>query len=405
MAKKYGLSVKIAVALIYLVQLDIGLVASALAYIQKAFPEAGPTSISMILSLPMIFVIIANLISGKLSYYFSKRNILLIALAIFIFGGVGGAFINGSIFQILVLRVIVGIGGGLAVPLCGAYITELWEGDERVAMMGYANGGASLITIALTMAAGVLCMIRWEYTFLAYAVFIPILILEYFALPGTPPERLSRPEKSQAGQKEEISRPVWMLTLCSLILMLTAFFIMIKLPILIMDRGIGDAKVTSLAMSLMAAANIVCSLVFSQIYKIVKRYTGVVAVLFLFIGYYLIMKADTAAMSFVAMFLFGTGMGIWVPFLLTKASMHAGPTNKAQVMSIVSTSILLSSFLAGFSEAVITAVTGITLLTTMLGIMVTLMGLYFVISLVWTITHPETKPCQVDLHEGLSQGK
>ncbi len=399
MAKKYGLSVKIAVALIYLVQLDIGLVASALAYIQKAFPDASPTSISMILSLPMIFVIIANLISGKLSYYFSKRNILLIALAIFIFGGVGGAFINGSIFQILVLRVIVGIGGGLAVPLCGAYITELWEGDERVAMMGYANGGASLITIALTMAAGVLCMIRWEYTFLAYAVFIPIFILEFFALPGTPPERLSRPEKSPAGQKEKISRPVWTLTLCSLILMLTAFFIMIKLPILIMDRGIGDAKVTSVAMSLMAAANIVCSLVFSKIYKLFKRYTGAVAVLFLFIGYYLIMKADNAVMSFIAMFLFGTGMGIWVPFLLTKASMYTGPTNKAQVMSIVSISILLSSFLAGFSEAVITAVTGITSLTAMLGIMVALMGLYFIISLAWTIAHPGDRSGQADVRK------
>jgi MFS family permease len=391
MAKKYGLSVKIAVALIYLVQLDIGLVASALAYIQKAFPNASPTSISMILSLPMFFVIIANLISGKLSYYFSKRNILLIALVIFIFGGVGGAFINGSIFQILVLRVIVGIGGGLAVPLCGAYITELWEGDERVAMMGYANGGASLITIALTITAGFLCMIRWEYTFLAYAVFIPIFILEFFALPRTPPERLSRPETSPAGQKENISKPVWMLTLCSLILMLTAFFIMIKLPILIMERGIGDAKVTSLAMSLMAVANIVCSLVFSQIYKLFKRYTGAVAVLFLFIGYYLIMKADTAVMSFIAMFLFGTGMGIWVPFMLTKASMYTCSTNKAQVMSIVSISILLSSFLAGFNEAVITALTGITSLTTMLGIMTLLMGVYFVISLVWAITHSENK--------------
>jgi MFS family permease len=140
---------------------------------------------------------------NDLIYYFSKRYILLIGLVIFIFGGVGEAFINGSIFQILVLRVIVGIGGGLVVPLCGAYITELWEGDERVAMMGYANGGASLIAIALTMTAGVICMIRWEYTFLACTVFIPIFILEFFAIPGTPPERLNR--------------PVWMLTLCSLI--------------------------------------------------------------------------------------------------------------------------------------------------------------------------------------------
>jgi type IV secretory pathway TrbL component len=103
------------------------------------------------------------------------------------------------------------------------------------------------------------------------------------------------------------------------------------------------------------------------------------------------MKADTAVMSFIAMFLFGTGMGIWVPFMLTKASMYTCSTNKAQVMSIVSISILLSSFLAGFNEAVITALTGITSLTTMLGIMTLLMGVYFVISLVWAITHSENK--------------
>lgn len=401
MAKKYGLTVKIAVALIYLVQLDVGLVASALAYIQKAFPEASPTSINMILSLPMIFVIMANLISGRLSYYFSKKNILLIGLVIFIFGGVGGAFINGSIFQILVLRAIVGFGGGLVVPLCGAYITELWEGDERVAMMGYANGGASLITIALTMTAGFLCMVKWEYTFLAYSVFIPIFILELFAIPKTPPERVNKPENMANGQREKISGSVWMLTFCSLILMLTAFFIMIKLPILIMDRNIGDATVTSLAMSLMSAANIVCSLIFSQIYKLFKRYTGTIAVLFFFIGYFLIMKANSPISICIAMFLFGTGMGIWVPFLLTKASMYAGATNKAQVMSIVSMSILLSSFLAGFHEAVITAVTGITSLTAMLGIMVTLMGIYFLISVIWVITNPEKKsqPAIPDIQE------
>jgi MFS family permease len=389
MAKKYGLTVKIAVALIFLVQLDIGLVEVALAYIKETFPEASPTSINMIMSIPMIFVIIANLISGKLCYYFSKKNILLIAFVIFIFGGLGGAFINGSIFQILVLRAIVGIGAGLAVPLWGAYIIELWEGDERVAMMGYANGVASFITIALTIAAGFLCVIKWQYTFLAYSIFIPILILEFIVIPKTPPEKVNKPENIVNGQKESISSSVWMLTFCSLILMLTVFFIMIKLPILIMDRNIGDAKVTSLAMSLMAAANIICSIIFSQIYKLFKRYTGITAVLLLFIGYFLTMKAYSPIVVFLAMFIFGTGMGIWIPFLLTKASMHAGATNKAQVMSIVETSILLGSFLAGFNEALITAVTGITSLTAMIAIMVTLMGIYFVISIIWVITHPE----------------
>jgi MFS family permease len=392
MAKKYGLAVKITVVLIYLAQVDVGLISSALAYIQKAFPGASPTSINMILSLPMIFVIIANLISGKLCFYFSKKAILLIGLAIYIFGGVGGAFINSSVLQILIMRAIVGIGAGLIVPLTGAYITELWEGDERVAMMGYTNGGASLITIVLTMAAGFLCMVKWEYTFLAYLVFIPLFILELLVLPKTPPERISAHEGPFNSANEKLSSSVWMLTFCSLMLMLTTFFIMIKLPILIMDRNIGDAKVTSLAMSLFAAANIVCSLIFSQIYKLFKQYTGTAAVMVFFIGYFLTMRANSPLAIFTAMLIFGTGMGIWIPFLFTKASTYAGATNKAQVMSIVSISILLSSFLAGFDEAVITALTGITSLTTMMGIMVTLMGIYFVISLFWVITHPENSP-------------
>jgi hypothetical protein len=75
--------------------------------------------------------------------------------------------------------------------------------------------------------------------------------------------------------------------------------------------------------------------------------------------------------------------------------MYAGATNKAQVMSIVSISILLGSFLAGFNEAVITYTTGITSLTTMIGIMVTLMGIYFVISVIWVMTHRESEPQSV----------
>jgi MFS family permease len=89
----------------------------------------------------------------------------LIALCIYIIGGIGPAIFNATIGQVLICRALLGVGVGLSAPLCGAIINELYSGMEKTNMLGWANAVDSCVGIVLTLIAGYLCTFNWKYTF------------------------------------------------------------------------------------------------------------------------------------------------------------------------------------------------------------------------------------------------
>jgi MFS family permease len=114
---------RISVLFIFLMNIEISLVNSGLAYFAKAFPDADPTSISLIFSISTLSALIVSLlVMPQLVKRFNKRNIVLVALYIYLIGGIGPAFFNATIGQVLMFRALLGVGVGLSAPLCGAII-------------------------------------------------------------------------------------------------------------------------------------------------------------------------------------------------------------------------------------------------------------------------------------------
>ncbi|MBP2643648.1 MAG: arabinose efflux permease, partial [Firmicutes bacterium] len=233
MEKKKGIFLTIAVLLLSLANIDVGIVNVIVGELVTVFPGVDPTLFSLIMTLPPVIMIPFSLLAGRMCYYYSKNSILTVGFIIYIIGGVGGAFINSTIYQVLFMRIIFGIGAGIVVPLGTAIIADLYDEFDRAKMMGWSNSFGAVVVIAMSMMAAYLCVMNWKYTFFTYLLFIVIMAIELIALPYMPPERTYK-AKTESGSFTSIVRdaaPGFVLALTVLASMFIGIIMMLKLPI------------------------------------------------------------------------------------------------------------------------------------------------------------------------------
>lgn len=349
---------RISVLFIYLLNIEIALINTALADIAKAFPNADPSSISLISTIPYIVSItITFLVLPQLVKIYNKKSIVLVALGLYTIGGVGGGFFNDSIIELLIGRAFLGLGVGLSTPLCAAIINELYEGLEKTTMIGWSNAVDSCVAIVLMMIAGYLCTIKWQYTFFAYGFFIIVLIMEYYFLPSMPVPMVK--DASGVERRPKISyTPKQYL---KLILVLTYAFIfsqclmtlLLKTALFVADQGLGDALVTASVMSFLTAGILTASFVFGIVEQFTKRYTIVISPTCIVIGAFMMYGSTSVTTLIASGFIAGLGLGLFIPLVTTKV-LAIGPVfNGTFSNSMVVGLNGLGVFLAAFNEKVI----------------------------------------------------
>src|SRR5699024_12455041 len=109
----------------------------------------------LILTAPSIIIIPFSFLSSYLTSKMTKRTIILIGLIIYLIGGVGPQFVS-SIEMLIGLRLFLGAGVGLVMPLSMLLRDDYFKGKERTHMMGYNSafsntGGIITMLIAVLL--------------------------------------------------------------------------------------------------------------------------------------------------------------------------------------------------------------------------------------------------------------
>lgn len=350
-----GILTKISVLFIFLMNVEASLTNVALADIAKAFPTVATTTISLITTLPtLISVIVAMFLLPNLVRMFDKKKIIIWSLIIYMVGGIGGGIFCATIFQLLLCRVILGFGMGLSAPLCAAIISELYDGMERTNMLGWSNGVSSVITMILTMLAGVLCAVKWQYTFYSYTVFILILLLEIFFLPSMPVPK--RKDASGAEQKVKASytgrQGVKLVLVCAYIFanVTCTIAVLIKAAMFIVSNQLGDPIAIAGVLTVAGIGNLSASFLFGVIEKFAKRYVLVLAPLLLGVGAFMMCQSTSLGFFTFSAFVFQFGQGLGQPACTNKAVRIGPKMNGAFASSMVIGFIGIGVFTSTYFE-------------------------------------------------------
>lgn len=214
------------------------------------------------------FAIMAALLMNSLIVRFiSERNIIILGLLLLAIGGSMPMFLS-AFPMIFLARILLGLGIGLINARAINIIGNFFTGQERMQMMGLRGSAEVLGSAGLTLLVGWLTQFGWQLAFMVYLFALVVLALFLLFVPQE--ELVAHSElKNDSGSKVKLDKKMWQM---GIYLAFLAFFVInvntfltIRIPQIVLDKGIGTAQQASLILSLMQIMGIVAGTVFSSL--------------------------------------------------------------------------------------------------------------------------------------------
>lgn len=245
--------------------------------IQKTFPRVSETSIDMLISLPNLFLIPFVIIAGKLAQKKSSVMLIRIGCLVFILSAVAYQFAN-SIFYLLLVSIILGIGAGFVVPLAAQLPSVIFQGTERQKQMGICSGISNATQVFCTFLAGWLATMNWHTAFWVYSIaVIPLLLSPFLKIsssnnssPGVTQE--SADEAEIIGKGGIDRKGLIKLMALYFIVMFFNLQIPLNLPFLLESHHI-DTTISGSLVAIFFMVQALTAFVINRIIRLFKKYT------------------------------------------------------------------------------------------------------------------------------------
>ena len=133
-------------------------VAPALEVIRRHFSDANQLEVQLVVCMPALFIVITNMFFGRLASRFGARTLTMVGLALYTVGGAAAGLFN-SIWAVLVMRALVGVGVGIIMPLSTGLLTYYFAPEKREGLMGLSSAANQLGGVVATLLAGGLAFV------------------------------------------------------------------------------------------------------------------------------------------------------------------------------------------------------------------------------------------------------
>lgn len=351
--KNYGMMTKITALVVALLIYTNSVTTPGLAAIATAFPDASPTLVKMIGTIPSLMMCLFSLVTGWLTTKLSLKKCIMISAGLITLGAIPAFF--GDIYVILISRFFFGAGYGMIMVLASAIITDLFEGSLRTTLMGWKTAVGAIAGIVFPMLGGVLAAISWRYAFLGMLLTIPVLALVLIFLPDT-----GAKEKKQQAEGQ-FTPSLWILMVVGFCLNILFFTFMVDMSFVVTGEGLGTAADAGSVLSMFSAFTVISGFVYSVCNKILKKAMPAVAALLLGLGMMVALYANSILMLYVAAAIFGVGFGFMNPaFTLLAASSTTHPSKSPMAISLYVCSTGVGQFVSPYVMAFLTGALGLT---------------------------------------------
>ncbi|MEG2771290.1 MAG: MFS transporter [Alistipes sp.] len=295
------------------------------------FPAATDLEIQMLTSLPSLLIIPFVLLSGRLSVGKDKLKILMVGLSIFFLSGVACLFAN-SMFLLIVVSCILGIGAGMVIPLSIGLVAEYFTGDYRVKQLGLSSSINNFTLVFATIVTGYLADVNWHLPFLVYTLPGISLLLSYFLRRQRPvPEPL---QSAQMQHKNIDKKKLIELMLLYLFITFSVVVITFYASFLVNDYKFNNSF-SGVLISLFFLAIMLPGLFLNRIIVRLQRNVNVVSLVMICVGLLCIGIFRDKFLLLASCLLAGAGYGIMQPIIYDKAATIAPPRLATLALSFV----------------------------------------------------------------------
>ncbi|MEG1762034.1 MAG: MFS transporter [Bacteroidales bacterium] len=331
------------------------------------FPHSTELEIQMLTSLPSLLIIPFILFSGQLSSKFNKIKLLQGGLIIFALSGLLYLFAS-SMWELIVISALLGIGSGIIVPLSTGLISSYFSGTYRTKQMGISSGVTNITLVLVTFLTGWLAQYNWHAPFVVYLLPIISLFLIYNMSKGKEYAQGESQHKEVSAQQDKespiqgkygfnINQLVQLMLFYGVVTYL-ALTVLFNLPFLIKSYGLGSENAGTI-ISLFFLAIMAPGFLLNTILRKLREKTKLISLCSIALGLGLILLTHNEWIMIAGSILIGLGYGVIQPLIYDETVRTAIPSKitfaLAFVMAMNYVAILVSPFIISFFKNIIDA--------------------------------------------------
>ena len=236
----------------------------------------GLASVESLATIPAMMITIFVLLSNVVIKFLGKKSTVLLGLiVIFVFGLV--PVFTSNFKLVLISRLFLGAGIGLFNSLSISLISDFFDDSTRGTMIGLRTAFLNIGKALTTFISGYLVILGVQYTFLVYALALPIFMLFLFFVPNS--ENIYNKKVSVKLHKETIY-----LTLLTFFIGVSYMGATIKIPTLLIEKYFYHPATATNLLTILAISGIFSGVLFGFLVKRAKNLTLAIMLSFMTLG-------------------------------------------------------------------------------------------------------------------------
>lgn len=258
----------LALSLVLITSFSISSALPAMFDYYQGYPKE---QIELLVSLPSFGIMIMLVLNGVLEHLLPERLQISLGLVILSIGGTAPFWYQDYNF-VFAMRILFGLGVGMINAKAISIISERYHGKTRIQMLGLRGSAEVVGASILTLMVGQLLSFGWTATFLAYSAGFLVLILYLLFVPyGKEKKETKKKEVESVRLTGQMKGLIFLLAVEAAVVVCTNTAITIRIPSLMVERGLGDAQLSSLVLSIMQLIGILAGVSFSFFISLFKE--------------------------------------------------------------------------------------------------------------------------------------
>lgn len=279
------------------------------------------TEAALMASIPCMVTIVVTLFLGKVLEHISQKKVGIFGAVCFLAGGLLPLVIDNLII-IFICRAVLGIGIAISQVFMATLVAEFFEEKERPPVQGLAQSAQTAGMIIMCLISGFLATISWRTCFWVHAIGALALLAMIFCIPERKPDKNKNKE---AGPKAKLTKASigWFALMFFVFLILLTFAN--NISFLLVEKGIGTAADTGIALSIYAGGGLLTGLFYGKIDQYIAAKKLPLSMFLFALMFLIVIFAKSLVVVYIGSFIGGIALSLYFPQIILFTNLSVDP--------------------------------------------------------------------------------